>query len=56
MLNDLARLAASRADYRFMFVADAETYRIFSTGGFPARAPGVELLMLTGDSFVFPGG
>ena len=57
MLNDLARLAASRADYRFMFVADAETYRIFSTGGFPARAPGVELLnLLTGDSFVFPGG
>jgi hypothetical protein len=55
ILKDLARLAASPADYRFMFVTDPEAYRTLSGRSFAARAPGVELVnLVTGETFTFP--
>jgi hypothetical protein len=54
ILKDLARLAASAADHRFMFVTDAEAYRTLCGSSFASRAPGVELVdLVRGDTFLF---
>jgi hypothetical protein len=46
MLKDLARLAASNADYRFMFVVDTDSYKSLCGKKFASKAAGVELVNL----------
>ena len=52
MVKDLARLAAAaRADYRFLFVTDGESYKTLRGEVFSSAAPGVELVdLVSGDS------
>jgi hypothetical protein len=42
--KDLARLATSPADYRFMFVTDHDAYATLCKPSWVARAPGVEIV------------
>jgi hypothetical protein len=53
ILKDLARLATSSADHRFMFVVDPNAYRTLCTRSFASRAPGVEVVdLITRQGFV----
>ncbi len=53
MLKDIARLAASTARYRFMFVIDPDSFQILCGKGFASRAPGIEVVnLVTGQSFI----
>jgi hypothetical protein len=55
ILKDLARLAATSADHRFMFVIDPDAYQALCGKGFASRAPGVQVVdLVTGKSFVCP--
>jgi hypothetical protein len=55
MIKDLARLAASPAPHRLMFVTDPETFATLCKPGWAARAPGVEIVDLaTGNTFICP--
>jgi hypothetical protein len=54
ILKDIARLAASTARHRFMFVIDPESFQTLCGKGFAARAPGVEVVdLVTNRSFIF---
>jgi hypothetical protein len=53
ILKDLARLSASDADHRFMFVVDPDAYKALCSRTFAAKAPGVELVdLVSGQSCV----
>jgi hypothetical protein len=53
ILKDLARLATTRADYRFMFVVDPDAYRALCRRNFASKAPGVEVVdLVTGENFI----
>ena len=54
ILKDLKRLAASKADYRFMFVVDADAYKALSHRHFASQAPGVEVVdLVSKNAFVY---
>jgi hypothetical protein len=46
ILKDINRLAQTRADYRFMFVVDGDSYRTICGKPFASRMPGVEVVNL----------
>jgi hypothetical protein len=46
ILKDLARLASTTADCRFMFVIDPDAYRALCKRNFASKAPGVEIVDL----------
>lgn len=46
ILKDLARLASSTAEHRFMFVIDPETFQALCGRSFALKAPGVEIVNL----------
>jgi len=53
IIKDLTRLAASKADYRFMFVIDAEAFKALAHKTLMALAPGIEVInLVTGETFV----
>jgi len=55
MLKDLGRLATSSADYRFMFVTDADAFAALCRPTFARRAPSVEIVeLVTGKVFLCP--
>lgn len=55
IVKDLARLAASRSDHRFMFVVDADAFTALCRPALAGRAPGVEIVdLVTGRTFVCP--
>lgn len=55
MIKDLARLAASDADHRLMFVTDPDTFATLCKPSWSARAPGIEIIDLTtGRTFACP--
>src|SRR4029077_21019433 len=57
ILKDLARLATSPADYRFMFVTDADAYTTLCKPSWVARAPGVEIVdLVANQTFLCPSG
>jgi hypothetical protein len=57
MLKDLARLAASSANHRFMFVTDPDAFATLCKPVWAARAPGVEIVDLeSGKTFICRGG
>jgi hypothetical protein len=52
VLKDLARLATTTADHRFMFVVDPDAYRALGRRNFASKAPGVEVVdLVTGENF-----
>lgn len=54
--KDLARLSASAADHRLMFVTDPDTFAVLCRPAWAARAPGVEIVdLVTGRTFACPG-
>ncbi|WP_133614938.1 hypothetical protein [Dongia mobilis] len=56
IIKDLTRLAAYKADYRFMFVVDEDAFAALCRPSLSGRAPGVEVVdLVTGKSFVCPG-
>lgn len=55
IIKDLNRLAASKADHRFMFVVDADAYSALCKPALAIRAPGVEIVdLVSGETFVCP--
>jgi hypothetical protein len=55
IIKDLNRLAASKADHRFMFVVDADAYSALCKPPLTRRAPGVEFVdLVSGKTFVCP--
>ncbi len=55
IIKDLARLVASNADYRLMFVTDPDTFSTLCKPGWTARASGVEIVdIVRGQTFVCP--
>jgi hypothetical protein len=53
MLKDLARLANTTADWRFMFVIDPDAYRTLCKSNFSSKAPGVEIVeLVNGTTFI----
>jgi hypothetical protein len=53
ILKDLARLATTTADHRFMFVVDPDAYRALCGRNFASKVPGVEVVdLVTGDNFI----
>jgi hypothetical protein len=53
ILKDLQRLAETVADYRFMFVIDADAFAALGKKPFASQAPGVEVVdLLSGKTFV----
>ena len=53
ILKDLARLANTTADFRFMFVIDPDAYRALCKSNFASKAPGVEIVdLISGDTFI----
>jgi hypothetical protein len=55
IIKDLARLAASTADHRFMFVVDVDAYSALCRPAFAGRAPGVEIVdLVSGKTFICP--
>jgi hypothetical protein len=55
ILKDLARLATTKADNRFMFVIDPGAFQALCEKGLASRAPGVEIVdLVTGNAFTCP--
>ncbi len=55
ILKDLARLATSPADYRFMFVTDPDAYATLCKPSWVTRSPGVEIVDLVANrTFLCP--
>lgn len=55
VIKDLTRLAQSPADYKIMFVIDADAFSALCRPIFASRAPGVEIVdLVTGATFVCP--
>jgi hypothetical protein len=53
ILKDLARLASTTADWRFMFVIDPDAYGALCRSNFASKAPGVEIVdLVRGDAFI----
>ncbi|MGN6285504.1 MAG: hypothetical protein ACTHM2_10175 [Afipia sp.] len=56
IIKDLTRLAASAADYRFMFVVDSDAFSALCKPSLATRAPGVEIVdLVTGQTFLCKG-
>ncbi len=53
ILKDLARLVSTPADYRFMFVTDADAYRALCEKRFSSMAIGIEIVdLVSGEHFL----
>jgi hypothetical protein len=53
ILKDISRLSKTKADYRFMFVIDADSYRTICSKSFASRMLGVEVVnLVTKQTFV----
>jgi hypothetical protein len=53
IIKDLNRLAAYKADHRFMFVVDVDAYSALCRPALASRAPGVEIVdLVSGATFV----